>query len=356
MMHTSFAASLFALLLASCSAHADSGFPERGCQPVERSIHFELHSDPWINLHHFLFQWAFGQTPRRPGDFRTVLPVPERKDLGGLAEPERAAWSRAVDHYSSRLVRLDLTFDQELVDLTNRIATISCAGEPALAGLPAELRDALEEAMPIYQKHWWSAHHARNVDWIRELYADLAPVEARIAGQLPRAYGGQWPAERLRIDVTAYANHLKGYTTNHPDRTTMASGDPDKKGWLGVETVFHEASHAASFEEPLLAQLDTVFARLGAEPPEGLSHVIQFFTPAFLLNALLRQRGVEEYEPSIEHLGLYKRFPSWGGYRAVLERHWRPFLEGKTEREAALAKIAQELSQQNDRKGEAPVS
>lgn len=329
-------------------AEAAPGPASAACEPVERSLHFALHSDPWVNLHHFLFQWAFAETARRPGDRRAALEVPEREDLRDLAAPERAAWARAVAYYARELVARDLLWDRELADLGDRLAQASCAGEAALARLPVELRKAVEEAMPVYRRRWWSAHHAGNVAWIRQLAPELPGADARLGGELARAYGGQWPAARLRVDVTAYANELKGYTTNHPDHIVLTSTDPDKQGLVALETLFHEASHAAAFEEPLEAELAAAFARRGGETPPGLSHVIQFFTPASFLGAYLRQRGAGAYQSYAERVGLYRKVPSWDRYLTVVEQHWGPFLAGKTARAAALDRIAAELTRAAD--------
>jgi len=314
---------------------------------MERTIHFAFYSDPWVNLHHFLFQWAFAETERRPGDYRRVLEVPERSQILDLSEPERAAWARAVGYYARHLVGKNLTWDRDLVEIGQRLTAISCSGLATAAGLPAELRGDLSEVMPIYQRHWWKGHQASNAAWIRELKAGLEGLEARLGDQLAQAYGGEWPAEELRIDVTTYANHTKGYTTNHPDHITLTSTDPDKKGWLGVETIFHESSHISNFEDILQAQLESAFARQGAQTPENLLHVIQFVTPANLLRALLRARGVGTYQSYAERVKLYERTP-WDRYHAVVEQHWNPFLAGKVERSAALDGIAKELRRRDD--------
>jgi hypothetical protein len=326
------------------------------CEPLGQSTHFAFHSDPWINLHHFLFQWAFAETERRPDDYRPVLDMPEREQARDLNEQERAAWSRAVALYSNQLVARNLTFDPELVKISHQLVKVSCSGGSALSGIPADLRHTLEETMPIYQRHWWSVHHAANVAWIRELEPELASFEARLSDQLAHAYGGQWPAGRIRVDVTAYANHTKGYTTSDPDHITLTSTDPNKKGFVGLEVLLHEASHTTGLEDPFQAQLDAAFARRGEKPPEGLCHVIQFFTPAKLLGTLLQERGVKTYESFAERAGLYQRVRSWDGFRAILERHWSPFLAGKVERAAALDQIARELSQSDKTESDRPFT
>ena len=41
--------------------HVAAGLAAAQPAPITRvaaSVHFDFHSDPWINLHHFLYQWA----------------------------------------------------------------------------------------------------------------------------------------------------------------------------------------------------------------------------------------------------------------------------------------------------------
>src|SRR5687767_5671261 len=54
---------LAALVL--CAAVGHDGFAQQAASRHQEQItkvaetkHFEFHSDPWINLHHFLYQWA----------------------------------------------------------------------------------------------------------------------------------------------------------------------------------------------------------------------------------------------------------------------------------------------------------
>src|SRR5262245_18499262 len=62
---------------------------------VTATDHFEVYSDPWINLHHLLYQWGRedrGMVTGRP-------PIPERSSLGKLSREERDTWLKAAAFY-----------------------------------------------------------------------------------------------------------------------------------------------------------------------------------------------------------------------------------------------------------------
>lgn len=313
------------------------------CHRVESAL-FVFHSDPWINLHHFLFQWARGEAERQPGDRRHPVEVAERVELGDLDAAERQAWEGALRFYRERLVARDLLWDRGLVVLRDPLATIACAaGSPD--DIAAELHELLPPAMTVYRRHWWPRHHAANRGWIEAVLVELKPYETVLGERLNEVYGGRgWPPEsHLRVDVGAYANHTSAYTTNRPDQVTVTSTHPYHRGLNAVEVLFHEASHASYFEQPLLAQLDAAFDPHGLEPPDGLSHVIQFVTPTELLRSLLDDEQRRGFQPYAERVGLWRN-PRWDRYRQVLERHWVPFLHGELERAQALERVAAELA------------
>ncbi|HEY9421266.1 MAG TPA: hypothetical protein VIW92_07625 [Thermoanaerobaculia bacterium] len=335
-------------ILSSCT-HASVGVPAAGAQPASdgdchrvESERFVFHSDPWINLHHFLFEWARNVPERQPGDRRRAVEVTERTQLGDLGEGEQRTWGRAVGFYRERLIANDLLFNQQLIALRGQLAAIACsAGGPE--NIDTELRTVLVEAMPVYRRHWWPEHHTANTAWIREQLDKLKSHETVLAERLAQAYGGEWPPERIRVDVVAYASWSGGYTTNRPNHVTISGAS--YKGLQGLEILFHEVSHASFFEQRILGQLAAAFRQHGADPPDGLSHVIQFVTPPELLRSLLSGEELDGYRSVSERV--YERGSSRDEYRIVL-KHWKPFLDGKVQRAEALDRIAAELASQND--------
>ena len=306
-----------ALVVALASAPAPAAeTPAPGdCHRVEVG-HFVLHSDPWINLHHFLFQWARNTPERPPGDRRRPVEVPEAKGLGDLPPADRDPWQRAVDHYRNHVVAADLLFGRDLVDLRGRLAAIACASSDPDAIEPG-LRAVLVAAMEVYRRHWWPGHDAENRSWIQEQREGLTTHGPDLARRLAAAYGGEWPAEPVRVDVTVYTNWAGAYTTNEPDHVTVSGRD--YPGLLGLELLFHEVSHATFFEQRLLGHLAAAFRRQEVEQPRGLGHVVQFVTPAEILRSLLSEAEAEGVTFVADEMAERRRLRDT--YRLV-RRHW----------------------------------
>lgn len=351
--HSLPAAALCALLVAGCAAAPRPSGTAGGARPaaaqppspppgapVERAAIFAFYSDPWVNLHHFLYNWARAASGKKFGREPDVE-VPERAAPLDLSPAESAAWQAAVDLYSRDLMKRDLLFDEELVSWDERLTRAEATGGASLDELPADLHRVLAAAMPIYRWRWWPRHDEANRRWIAATAAELRtePGAAALAALAP-AYGGKLPPAEVRADICAYSNWAGAYTTELP-RLTISSTDPGNQPPAGLEVMLHEVSHAGSLEQPLFAALSAAFARRGAKPPENLWHAFIFFTAGELTRAALGSR-VPGYVPMAEQ-GLYER-ARWTAYKTALDRHWKGYLEGRTDREAALDGVAGELS------------
>jgi hypothetical protein len=314
------------------------------CQPVATE-RFALYSDPWVNLHHFLYQWARAGVEPGPGDTRHPVAVAERGELARLDAAEREAWERAVGHYGEHFVARSLTFDRELVGLKSRLLEVGCGGPEALAALPEPAGEMLAAAMPVYRRHWWPRHDAVNRAWIADLAARLREIEAATTARLAAAYGGSWPEGPMRVDASVYANHAGAYTTDRPDHVMLVCTEPLHQDWGAVEALLHEAGHSLALEQGVHASLESAFAAAGAgEPPRGLWHVLLFVTPHELLRQRLAEQGAD-LGPSYAHrAGIYDRNEVWDGYREALEAEWVPYLRGEREREEALAALTRAVA------------
>lgn len=313
--------------------------PDDDCV-VARTQHFEFHDDPWINLHHFLFQWARNiQTPKLK-DHRRPIQVEEAADFPGLTSEEQQAWWKAADYYRRKLVERPLLFDRDLIDLRSRLGELACS--PGDGGdIDPELWKVLSAAMPVYRKHWWPRHRIRNGLWIQERLDQLKTYETPLADKLAMAYGGAWPQDQVRVDVSVYANWAGAYTTNRPNQVTISSRD--YTGIDGLEILFHEVSHATFFEQRLFKQLADAFEPFAQRPPQGLAHTIQFATPIELLRQVLG-----DLLPA-DHQFVGEQVAQRGSMRdqyAVVVQYWTPFLEGLVSRDRALRQIAGALAEQ----------
>jgi hypothetical protein len=116
-------------------------------QAVAASERFELHSDPWINLHHFLYQWARDDLGLGTG--RQEVRVPERSSLGRLAGAERRAWERALEFYRDSVAARS-HFDEGMLHQKRRLVAYWIReGFPRLRGWSAVVPAAQEDWLPV---------------------------------------------------------------------------------------------------------------------------------------------------------------------------------------------------------------
>lgn len=340
-MRQTASALLLAALLPGCSSLRQEP-PRQAAAPPPSASHFAFANDPWINLHHFLYHWAQAETPAPgPGQRRSPrVEVAERSQTSGLTPEERQAWDAAVSYYQRELARFSLLFDRNMVDLRSQIARISAHPE-ALSGLPHAA--VFEPAMAVYRRHWWPSHEATNQAWIDQALPKLERFEPILAPRLAEAFGGRFPAEKVRVDLCSYSDWTGAYTTGTPPHIVISSKDPDLQDLHALEIVFHEVSHIEEIEQPLHAMLERGFAKHGGKPPENLWHYFIFHTAGALTNDALRSQGLPEIVPYPERTGMYRRIPAWNRYQEVLDRSWKEFLAGRLDRETAIDRIARDL-------------
>jgi len=302
---------------------------------------FEFHSGFWLNLHHTLYRQVRQQ--RTPGGTPSAL-------MSNLSPAEQKAWDAAVAFYAESYAEKDLLFSLEMVLIKNQLGDFETCEDLAGmrkktcdAGLPKRLTEALDTAAPVYRAHLWAEHDRLNRRWI----AAIAPLVRRngldLSHRLAEIYETDWPRERIRVDVAAYANSGGAYTTLDPLRITVASTDARNQGPEALEILFHEASHGISdnVQSAILRE-----CRQRDKPvPRDLWHALLFYTtgevirPAvFSSDAATAKAG---YVPYAVREGLYKR--GWEDYLRVLTEFWQPYLDGKESFDDAIAHMVSAL-------------
>src|SRR5262249_12875288 len=66
-----------------------------GDDHVASTAHFTLHSHPWVNLPHFLYQWARLEAARPTQRWPPSVDVPERGHIDALPAPHQLPWQAA---------------------------------------------------------------------------------------------------------------------------------------------------------------------------------------------------------------------------------------------------------------------
>jgi len=332
-----------------------------GCFPARAQFDaplpvFELHSGFWINLHHTLYVQARQSRDDRAAPSAAVPGVETHRNAN-----ERQAWDGAVAYYQANYADKDLLFNTELTLLKNQLGEFEGCDElsgakkkTCDAGLPPALTKILESAAVVYRAHEWPAHDRANRVWI----AGVAPLVREkglgLSERLAEVYQARWPMQKIRVDVTAYANWAGAYTTLDPLRVVIASTDPRNQGSAALEILFHEASHGIA--EPVQLAINRECRQRDKAIPRDLWHALLFYTTGEVIKPVMAAQEAESeknsgnagkpgtnagYMPYAFRERLYQR--GWDNYLSLLRRFWQPYLDGKTSFDDAIARMVSAL-------------
>ena len=327
---------------------------------------FEFHSGFWINLHHTLYYEAKQRTtPSSATQKANSSPSYKLKTMRDsatqLTAVEHAAWDAAVSYYAANYANKDLLFNTDLVLLKNQLEDFEDCEDlsgskkkTCDAGLPPNITKILESAGAVYRAHLWADHDRGNRRWITRVAPLVEEQGVGISERLADIYQAKWPKEKIRVDVSAYANWAGAYTTIEPLRVTISSADPRNQGDAALEVVFHEASHGIA--EPVQAAITRECRQRDKPIPRDLWHALIFYTTGEVIKPLLNASGKsardkpgpggsavekEAYVPYAIREGLYQR--GWNDYYQLLTRFWQPYLDSEVTFDDAVAHMVSSL-------------
>jgi hypothetical protein len=321
---------------------------------------FELHSGFWINLHHTLYHEARQRTAAAASDksSKTTGPAlhtePDAKPTLTLAEQHE--WDDAVAYYVANYAAKDLLFSTELIQLKDQLGDFEDCDELSGrkrkfcdAGLPAKLTQVLEAAAPVYRAHLWPEHDRANRRWIMRVAPLVREQGVGLSERLADIYQTRWPREKIRVDVTGYANWTAAYTTADPLRVTISSLDSRNQGAQALEVLFHEGSHGIA--EPVQAAIIRECRQRDKAIPRDLWHALVFYTTGEVIRPVLGSSGAAAgyqdgsipggYTPYALREGLYQR--GWNDYFKLLQKFWQPYLDGRASFDDAIARMVSSL-------------
>lgn len=333
---------------------------------------FEFHSGFWINLHHSLYYEAkLRETPSsapQKGNSPPQVNLKTMKDAATLLSPaERRAWDTAVAYYAANYAGKDLLFNNDMVLLKNQLGDFEDCDElsgtrkkACDAGLPATITQVLESAAPVYRAHLWADHDRLNRRWVARVAPLVEEQGVGISERLADIYQTKWPKQKIRVDISAYANWAGAYTTLDPLRVTISSADPRNQGDEAFEVLFHEASHGIA--EPVQSAIVRECHQRNKAIPRDLWHALIFYTTGEVIRPLLATAESappddedavkpntnrpppsrrDAYIPYAIREGLYER--GWNDYLQLLTRFWQPYLDNKSTFDDAIAHMVSAL-------------
>ena len=283
----------------------------------------------WLNLHHFLYVLGRAQNKAPDMQRRAVAnaPADSIQGLNGLSDSHRRQWEDAIAAYASRLSKLDAVFDAELIGVTNAMRLPPDATAAALQ-VDDALRATLLSASEVYRSTWWPKHRAENQARARELSALLDQHGAKVLSYITRAYQESWPRGGYPINMSGYSNWAGAYSTTG-DLLVVASLDEGTRGSLGLEIIFHEAMH--QWDQRMMSRLGRLSKQQQAPAPrQGITHALIWYTAAEAVKSV-----VPGHVGYAEGGGMWKQ-KGLGGFKAGLDAHWKPYLDGKGTLDEAL--------------------
>jgi len=292
---------------------------------------FEFHDGFWMNLHHALFQEGLKKS--RGGKVESLCGRP-------LVARELAGWDAAIEFYRANYATRDLLFNDVLTAVKSAIAAID-DGSVVTEPLPADLASILAAAAPGYRGCGWEAQRAANERWIAELKPRLERYGAAVERRLADVYHEAWP-EPIRVDVVGYASWSGAYTTLRPVHSVISGSEPAQQGLAAFEIVFHEASHAliGPNDGEITVRLRDAFQARGQPMPRDLWHALLFYSTGEVVRDLVEKEHLGPYTPFAFAGGLYDRDPKWKAFAEAMAVHFKPYLDGKTDLDAAVRELA----------------
>ena len=322
---------------------------------------FEFHSGFWMNLHHFLYHEARAkEAAKTVGDSSAKSSRPVLRQTPGsvqtLSATEQKTWDDAIAYYSANYTNKDLLINIDLVLLKNQLGDFEdcdeLTGKKKLvcdAGLPGKIGPILEAVAPIYRAHWWPSHDRTNRRWVLRVAPLVREQGVGLSQRLADIYQSKWPKEKIRVEVSAYANAAGAYTTLDPLRVTISSTDPRNQGPEALEVLFHEASHDIAL--PVETAISRECRQRDKPIPRNLWHALVFFTTGEILRPVMQEAAREgpggesssRPKPSTYPVPFVLREQltqrGWEEYLRILTIYWQPYLDGKITFEDAIAHL-----------------
>jgi len=324
---------LLALTLVPLAAPTSSGAQEPGGAALLTTSHFAFYSDFETNLNDALIA---ASVARNFGNAELFQRGAEQACFDGLAPAARSGWNDAVDHYAEAVVPGGWMGNAQF---RLRLQLAGVAG-----GSDAEERQLLEDAArsraaaaPAYEACQWAEQETINRRWVDALQPLLAAHEAAVATRLEELYRIPWHGLPIRVDVVQTVNAQGANSIFLSPAGGHLLVSPRFEGDVALEIVFHEASHLLMRRnDPLQRALAEAADSLGVPEPDGLWHVVLFYTTGDTVRRVLEAAGEPGYQPFLYEI--FQRSP-WVRFQEALEATWPAYMDGERTPEQAATEL-----------------
>ncbi|MBO6522471.1 MAG: hypothetical protein JJ971_01475 [Balneolaceae bacterium] len=302
-------------------------------EPIAVTEKYEFYSNFWINQHHFLYAKASSAAKGNWDDGFT------ENELDKLSVGEAQILKDGITFYRDSVISYSLTFNRGLTILKRTLINFDEDDVFEMDDFHDELVEHLNKVKPVYRKYFWGEHNRSNLEVVDNHLEFITTHESEIFDRISGLAQQPWREEKIRVDVTYYANWAGAYTSNNPQvHVTITSQDDGKGDWQ--ELIFHEPSHSIMSSRSFKAAelISKVSEQLGVEPPESLWHALLFYFSGVSVQEAFKKEGVE-YE-------LYMvRYNVFDEYHPVIFKYMPDYVQGDTSFEEALKKVIAEYEQ-----------
>jgi hypothetical protein len=304
--------------------------------PAALTERFALHSDPLVNLHHFLGSWAssdLGSPSNRPR-----VSGMERAIRATFAAEDRERWDAALLLYGE--METAPRSHAEALDLL-REESGRLRGEAAgLDGEDPGTFETLESVMDLYCAHWWPAHSLANQKWLDEVAPILDRHEEVFVEATERLYGSLWPQEPWRIDISAYAPFV-GFASQRGAIVIHSTDDLNAR-LGGVETIFHELQHTRAISATFAARFEEASRRSAESLTAEIGHALIYATAGEVTRRIALLEEAPDHAPFWVRQD-FERLPMWAELLPAIEVHWLPAVRGDRPVDEALDDLIRAL-------------
>lgn len=300
---------------------------EKKRTPFSRTERFDFYINKWLNQHHFLYRIAEDlakDSSSQLGD----LPAFQELTVADLATA-----TEAITYYQTHIIDKNLLFNSTLRTVKANLSQLPDQVSWKETSFEAALVAIWKAFEPVYEKYFWPSHSAKNEKTLEQHFDRITTFEGRALARLSQLAQAEWPAGKIRVDVSYYADWAGAYTSTQPLHIVISTASVGPEGdW--VETLFHEASH--SLIGGRKGKVATTIKEIAAESelviPRQLWHAVLFYFAGSVIQDLLGEEGVD-YELFM------LREKVFGQYHEQLDRHMKPYLQGEVELKIALERL-----------------
>lgn len=297
---------------------------------ISSTDRFEFYSNFWINMHHMWFRKA---TQSQDTVWHASF---DESFITQLNEEVKATLQKTIDYYREYLVGNSLLFNRALY----RIKRLLIQFEQDMAVTAEDWPEArdfivlLNDSKEIYQKYFWEDHNRQNNQILSDHLELIRKFENPALERISALAQQPWPEEKIRVDISYYANWAGAYTSTRPETHVVIASRAEKMKNDWLELLFHEPSHAIiSDDEYMVGEtIQKVSEELKLDPPRQLWHSLLFYFSGIAVQDLMKAEGVE-YELYMIRNDVFDR------HHEVILKYMPEYVNRNSELDEALKKL-----------------